>query len=459
MKKSKSKIVLSGILVLAVLALAVPAASAYDSDQTYNANSTYFVPEDIVVEGYCNNETVEIWTNTTVPIIGGKIGFDYTYCCANVTDFELNTTNWILSQWSPPPNPAFLPGTFAVEFFNFFPVGPGPVHLGDLTIHCCNQSSECITNLTWIQGPMYGLGDVSYNPVENVNWVNGTFRCKKPAQPVEVRVNAPEYVEETFTATIRIDNVTELNAAQFDFSFNSSVVNVTDVKGGEIDGKAVPLYNWNFTDSDAIRVISKLSGVEGANGSGYLAVVEFEVKGKAKESSKLDISKGKLSNVSAKEINADWFDAEVTVLRTAVWVDAPAYVNETFNTTIRIDNVTELNAAQFDLSFNSSVVNVTDVKGGEINGKAVPLYNWNFTDSDTIRVISKLSGVEGANGSGYLAVVEFGVKGKRGESSKLDISEGKLSNVSAKEINADWFDAEVTVEAPVFDTGERDDKR
>ncbi|HJH27751.1 MAG TPA: hypothetical protein C5S37_13540, partial [Methanophagales archaeon] len=175
---------------------------------------------------------------------------------------------------------------------------------------------------------------------------------------VTVTVNA-EYVEGTFDASIDVDSITDFNSAQFDLSFDSSVVNVTDVKGGEIDGKTVPLYNWNFTDSDTIRVISKLSGVEGANGSGYLAVVEFEVKGKRGESSKLDISKGKLSNVSAKEINADWFDAEVTVLRTAVWVDAPAYVNETFNATVRIDNVTDFNAAQFDLSFNSSVVNVT----------------------------------------------------------------------------------------------------
>ena len=293
------------------------------------------------------------------------------------------------------------------------------------------------------------LSNVSAKEI-NADWFDAEVTVLRTA----VWVDAPRYVTEFFNATIRIENVTELNAAQFDLSFNSSVVNVTEVKEGEIDGTAVPLYMWNFTDPDTIRVISKLSGVEGANGSGYLAVVEFEVKGKAKESSTLDISGGKLSNVSAKEINADWFDAEVTVLRTAVWVDASAYVNEIFNATVRIENVTELNAAQFDLSFNSSVVNVTDVKGGEINGKAVPLYNWNFTGSDTIRVISKLSGVEGANGSGHLATVEFEVIGIGGESSTLDISGGKLSNISAKEITADWFDAEVTVEAPVFDTGE-----
>ena len=269
--------------------------------------------------------------------------------------------------------------------------------------------------------------------------------AQQTGDTVKVTVNAPEYVEGTFDATIRINNVTDLNAAQFDLSFNSSVMNVTDVRGGEIDGKEVPLYNWDFTDSDTIRVISKLSGVEGANGSGYLAEIEFEVKGKSGENSTLDIFGGTLSNVSAKEIIADWYDTEVTVLRTVVWVEAPEYVNETFNATIKIDTVTDLNSAQFNLSFNSSVVNVTTVRGGEIDGKAVPLYMWDFTDSDTIRVFSNLSAAEGANGSGYLAAVEFEVKGKSGDKSTLNISNGKLVNTTAKEINAGWYDTEVTV--------------
>ena len=262
---------------------------------------------------------------------------------------------------------------------------------------------------------------------------------------VTVTVNASEYVEHTFNVTIRINNVTELNAAQFDLSFNSSVMNVTDVRGGEIGGKKIPIFNWDFKDSDTVRVISKLSGVEGANGSGYLAEIEFEVKGKSGENSTLDISRGLLSNVSAKEIIADWYDTEVTVLRTVVWVEAQGYVHETFNATIKIDTVTDLNTAQFNLSFNSSVVNVTDVRGGVIDSKTVPLYMWNFTDSDTISVFSNLSAAEGANGSGYLAAVEFEVKGKSGEKSTLNISNGKLVNITAKEINAGWYDTEVTV--------------
>jgi len=76
------------------------------------------------------------------------------------------------------------------------------------------------------------------------------------AQGVEVRVNAPEYVAGTFNATIDVVNVTDLNSGQFDLSFNSSVVNVTAVKEGEIGGVAVPIFMWHFFDADTVRVLA-----------------------------------------------------------------------------------------------------------------------------------------------------------------------------------------------------------
>nr|QNO53345.1 hypothetical protein GMAEILFI_00017 [Methanosarcinales archaeon ANME-1 ERB6] len=268
-----------------------------------------------------------------------------------------------------------------------------------------------------------------------------------------VSVDAPEYAEKKFNATIRIDNVTDLNSAQFDLSFNSSVVNVTDadvkVKDGEIDGKKVPIFNWDFVDADTVRVLVSLPMGVGVNGSGYLAEVVFEVNGKGGDKSKLDISNGLLVDTEANEIEAEWYGDEVTVLRTVVSVDAPEYVTDTFNATIRIDNVTDLNSAQFDLSFNSSVVNVTDadvkVKDGEIDGKKVPVFNWDFVDADTVRVLVSLPMGVGVSGSGYLAEVVFEVNGKSGDKSKLDISNGLLVDTEAQEIEAEWYGDEVRI--------------
>ena len=133
-------------------------------------------------------------------------------------------------------------------------------------------------------------------------------------EEVEVRVNAPAYVEETFNATIDVDNVTDLNSGQFDLSFNSSVVNVTAVKEGEIDGVAVPIFMWNFFDVDTVRVLICMPMDVGVNGSGSLAEIEFEVKGNSGEKSTLNISNEMLVDTKAKKIDAEWYDGEVTVL-------------------------------------------------------------------------------------------------------------------------------------------------
>ena len=144
-----------------------------------------------------------------------------------------------------------------------------------------------------------------------------TFLAVTPviAAQVEVSVNASEEVKEgeTFIATINVDSVTNLWFGQFDLSFDSSVINVTDVKEGKINGDTVPIFMRNFVDANTVRVIVKLPGARGVNGSGYLAEVVFEVKGEGGEESKLDISKGVLSDTNAKEIKADWYDAEVSI--------------------------------------------------------------------------------------------------------------------------------------------------
>ena len=138
------------------------------------------------------------------------------------------------------------------------------------------------------------------------------------AQPVEVRVNAPEsgYVEEggTFVVTIDMDSVTDLSSAQFDLSFDKSVVKVTDVEDGEVNSEDIPIYMWVLSkDKDAVRVILHMPIGEAVSGSGYLAKVEFEVKGDEGEKSELNFSDVRLYNVRDKKIPANWHGAEVTI--------------------------------------------------------------------------------------------------------------------------------------------------
>jgi len=139
-----------------------------------------------------------------------------------------------------------------------------------------------------------------------------------------------------------------------------------------------------------------------------------------------------------------------------VEVNAPEMVKagETFVASIDVDSITDFNLGHFDLSFDSSVVNVTGVADGCLDGETVPVADWGFIDEDTIRVIVEVSGITGVNGSGYIAKISFDVVGTGGDRSVLDISNGLLVDTEAEEIPAEWIDDEVTVKVPVFDTGE-----
>jgi hypothetical protein len=297
-----------------------------------------------------------------------------------------------------------------------------------------NGAVICIEVVAISLSLISGLADQGYG--DNVN------------ATVNATVNAPKYATGTFNASIDVSLITGFNSGQFDLTFNSSVVNVTDVKDGEINGEAVPIFMWNFLDADTIKVLVNMPMDMGVNGSGYLAEVEFEVKGRSGDKSNLNIS-GLLVDTEAKKIDADWLGSEVRIRQTVVSVEAPVYVAGTFNATVKIDNVTDFNTGQFDLSFNSSVVNVIDVKDGEIDGEAVPIFMWNFVDADTVKVLVNMPMSVGVNGSGYLAEVEFEVKGEEGEKSKLDISNELLMDTEAKEIDAGWINAEIRIGAVV----------
>ena len=261
---------------------------------------------------------------------------------------------------------------------------------------------------------------------------------------VPVTVNAPEVVSGAFDATIDIENVVLMNGGQFDLSFDTSVVNVTDVNAGSIGGTTVPLVDWTFMDADTIRVLFKLSGADGVSGSGYVATIGFEITGSQGDSCVLDIADGNLADTVADEIPAAWNNCNIAI-GVPVTVNAPEVVSGAFDATIDIENVVLMNGGQFDLSFDTSVVNVTDVNAGSIGGTTVPLVDWTFMDADTIKVLFKLSGGDGVSGSGSLATIGFEIIGSQGNTSILDISNGNLADTGADEIPATWTDDEVTV--------------
>jgi hypothetical protein len=92
---------------------------------------------------------------------------------------------------------------------------------------------------------------------------------------------------------------------------------------------------------------------------------------------------------------------------------------------IDIGQVTNFVAYQIDLTFDDSVLQITDdqrnVSSGLIGTKTVPADGWSFVAQNKIRLIGHIQSGS-ATGQGYLAQIHFNVIGTTGHSSSLTFS-------------------------------------
>ena len=146
------------------------------------------------------------------------------------------------------------------------------------------------------------------------------------ASEVPVGINAPDEVEEDndFTATIDIGEVTDLNAAQYDVSFDNAVLRLDDITSGQIGSTEIPVVAFNEISPGTYRVVQSLL-LDTVGGSGYLAVFHFHVIGSTAQSSAIDISNGILSGFEA-EILATWTGDSVRVAAAAAEDTTPPTV-------------------------------------------------------------------------------------------------------------------------------------
>jgi hypothetical protein len=187
---------------------------------------------------------------------------------------------------------------------------------------------------------------------------------------VTITVNAPEYVDEgaTFAATIDVDSVTDLNSAQFDLSFDSSVVRVSDVKDGKINGEDIPIAMWVLNPAkDTMRVIANLEEGGSVSGPGYLAEVELKVKGDEGEKTELSLLNGRLYNISVGKISAEWRDAEIRIAEEKKDEDVDEEVGEevTLNSPVitawKPAEAVVSNAVGESMTFNITVNQIADI--------------------------------------------------------------------------------------------------
>jgi PKD repeat protein len=134
----------------------------------------------------------------------------------------------------------------------------------------------------------------------------------------------------------------------------------------------------------------------------------------------------------------------------SIGVSAQVPESSNFTVTINVDAVTDFDVAQYDITYNPAVIEVTSVTDGLIGGTTIPVSSWGYYPSQgTIRVINNVPGTPGVTGSGYLAEIHFHVVGAIGTSSAISLSNGILGDKDAHPITATWTDGSVEIIAAV----------
>ncbi len=132
---------------------------------------------------------------------------------------------------------------------------------------------------------------------------------------VSVSSVASVYPGDNFTASIKIVDVTGFDAAQYDVTYDPTVIQVISVDKGLIGGLEIPVDMWASINSTTIRVINNIRGIQNLSGTGYLAKIHFQVVGAVGTSSNIILSNGLLGDKDAKEITpVDWQDGSVKVI-------------------------------------------------------------------------------------------------------------------------------------------------
>ena len=144
-----------------------------------------------------------------------------------------------------------------------------------------------------------------------------------------------------------------------------------------------------------------------------------------------------------------------------VSIDSPDTVDKSssryFHALVKITNVTNFDAAQYDITYDPDVLRIQDITAGDISGTTIPIEEWGYVPANTqgtVRIVNSVPKAPGVSGEGYIADIYFKVMGDPGDSSVISFIEGfgdpqgylMIGNNAGVEITATWTDGSVAIE-------------
>ncbi|MFC1944869.1 cohesin domain-containing protein, partial [Chloroflexota bacterium] len=117
-----------------------------------------------------------------------------------------------------------------------------------------------------------------------------------------------------------------------------------------------------------------------------------------------------------------------------------------FSVYVSISGVTDFDAGQFDISFDTAVLQLDSITTGLIGTTQIPVSATNEISPGTYRIVINVPGFPGVSGSGYLAEIRFHVIGSSGQNSNIYLANGFINDNEANEIEGvTWTGGLVTV--------------
>ncbi|MGA8848311.1 MAG: NosD domain-containing protein [Dehalococcoidia bacterium] len=166
-----------------------------------------------------------------------------------------------------------------------------------------------------------GIGDTPYSIDSDAD--NYPLMAAWESYFVVVSIDAPDEVTEggDFVANVAVDYVENFNSCGFDVIYDQTIITVTDVTGGEIDGHTIGVRpgDWSFIppgpDPGKIRVIAQTVGIPGSGvtGTGYIAQIHYHVLGSIGDTSNIHLENLAMYDYQAKKIPTATLDDTVTV--------------------------------------------------------------------------------------------------------------------------------------------------
>jgi hypothetical protein len=105
----------------------------------------------------------------------------------------------------------------------------------------------------------------------------------------------------------------------------------------------------------------------------------------------------------------------------------------------------DMRSCSYDVSFDASVLELTDVTSGRIGSTTIPVGSYSEVSPGTYRVIQSIPSLIGTYNLGYLTVLHFSVVGSEGDSSNIRLSNAVILNGSGEEIEAGWWGGSIDV--------------